>query len=84
MFAYLEFGICDLREALPEEAKLNALWIWKVCSPCSKAQPVTELNAEAHHNALFKHYYYFVMEFDLMEARELEPLQDLIDRICKD
>ena len=45
---------------------------------------ITDLNAEAHHNALFKHYYYFVTEFDLIDARELEPLQDLIDRICKD
>ena len=45
---------------------------------------ITDLNAEAHHNALFKHYYYFVTEFDLIDARELEPLQDLIDRICND
>lgn len=45
---------------------------------------MTSLNAEGHANTLFKHYYYFVKEFDLVDARALEPLQDLIDRICKD
>ena len=45
---------------------------------------MTELKAEAHGNTLFKHYYYFVKEFDLLDAKEFEPLQDLIDRICKD
>ena len=45
---------------------------------------MTALKAEAHGNTLFKHYYYFVKEFALVDEKEFEPLQDLIDRICKD
>lgn len=45
---------------------------------------LTAMNAEAHGNTLFKHYYYFVKEFDLVDAKELEPLQDLIERICRE
>ena len=45
---------------------------------------MTALKAEAHGNTLFKHYYYFVKEFALVEEKEFEPLQDLIDRICRD
>ena len=45
---------------------------------------LTELEAEAHSNTLFKHYYYFVKEFRLIDEKEFEPLKELIANICKD
>eukprot|EP00095_Tigriopus_kingsejongensis_P006698 maker-scaffold25_size650667-snap-gene-3.22 protein:Tk06698 transcript:maker-scaffold25_size650667-snap-gene-3.22-mRNA-1 annotation:"low quality protein: mps one binder kinase activator-like 3-like" len=45
---------------------------------------LTEINAEAHGNTLFKHYYYFVTEFQLVNDKAFAPLADLIDKICKD
>ena len=41
------------------------------------------LKAEAHGNTLFRHFYFFVKEFQLIEDKELEPLKDLIEKICK-
>ena len=29
---------------------------------------------EAHVNACYKHFYFFVIEFKLMESKEFEPL----------
>ena len=29
---------------------------------------------EAHVNSCYKHFYFFVMEFKLMESKEFEPL----------
>ncbi|KAF7258443.1 hypothetical protein EG68_04282 [Paragonimus skrjabini miyazakii] len=40
---------------------------------------VRDLQEEAHLNTSFKHFIYFVMEFDLVQKRELAPLQPLID-----
>lgn len=37
-----------------------------------------EQEADAHLNHSFKHFIYFVKEFDLIENEELEPLKDLI------
>ena len=45
---------------------------------------ITSMNAEAHGNALFKHFYYFCKEFELLNVKEYEPLEDLIKGICKD
>jgi hypothetical protein len=45
---------------------------------------MTALQAEAHGNTLFKHFYYFVKEFNLLNDKEFEPLRELISRICKD
>ena len=40
------------------------------------------LGAEPHLNTCFKHYMYFVNEFDLIPRKEeLQPLQELIDRL---
>ncbi|KAH8403285.1 hypothetical protein KR222_009705 [Zaprionus bogoriensis] len=39
---------------------------------------------EAHVNACYKHFYYFVQEFELISAKELEPLHEMTSRICKD
>lgn len=35
---------------------------------------ITTMGAEAHVNTCYKHFYYFVTEFDLIDERELEPL----------
>merc|ERR1712146_541933 len=42
---------------------------------------VVELTFEAHLNSCFKHLMYFVLEFDLVRAEELRPLQPLIDKM---
>lgn len=42
---------------------------------------VIQLQEEAHLNTSFKHFIYFVQEFDLVEKKELAPLQDLIDKL---
>mmetsp|Transcript_20100 Transcript_20100/g.31522 ORF Transcript_20100/g.31522 Transcript_20100/m.31522 type:complete len:258 (-) Transcript_20100:142-915(-) len=34
--------------------------------------------ADAHLNHSFKHFVYFVMEFDLMQKEDLEPMKDLV------
>lgn len=39
---------------------------------------VVGLGAEAHLNTCFKHFIYFVDEFNLIDPKELAPLQDLI------
>ena len=45
---------------------------------------LTELELEAAVNALYKNFYYFVREFDLMEERDYAPLEQLTLRICND
>lgn len=43
------------------------------------------LGAEPHLNTCFKHYMYFVYEFDLIpNKQELAPLQELIDKLMTD
>jgi len=42
---------------------------------------VMQLQEEAHLNTSFKHFIYFIQEFDLVEKKELAPLQDLIDKL---
>jgi len=45
---------------------------------------MSELGAEPHLNTCFKHYMYFVYEFDLIPRKEeLAPLQELIDRLME-
>lgn len=45
---------------------------------------MTALGAEPHLNTCFKHYMYFVFEFDLIPNKgELAPLQELIDRLLQ-
>lgn len=39
---------------------------------------------EPHVNTCYKHFYYFIREFDLVSTRELEPLQEMTSRICHD
>lgn len=40
------------------------------------------IGAEPHVNTCYKHFYYFVMEFNLIDKKELEPLRVLTDRLC--
>ena len=40
--------------------------------------------AEPHVNTCYKHFYYFVTEFDLINEKEYAPLQEMTRRICTD
>eukprot|EP00051_Salpingoeca_urceolata_P026276 m.476709 g.476709 ORF g.476709 m.476709 type:complete len:227 (-) comp20622_c0_seq1:180-860(-) len=42
---------------------------------------VVDLGEMAHLNTSFKHFIYFVQEFELVEQRELMPMQELIERL---
>ena len=42
---------------------------------------VVELTFEAHLNSCYKHFLYFVLEFELIRAEELKPLQALNDKM---
>ena len=39
---------------------------------------------EAHVNTCYKHFYYFVTEFELINHKELEPLAEMTSKVCKD
>jgi len=43
---------------------------------------IEQLKAIEHLNTSFKHFILFVKEFDLIESKELAPLQDLIDLLA--
>lgn len=43
---------------------------------------LVSLGAEAHVNACYKHFYFFVIEFKLMDSKEFEPLQHLTAKLC--
>lgn len=45
---------------------------------------IVSIGAEAHVNTCYKHFYYFIQEFDLMSAKELEPLAVMTAQMCKD
>lgn len=45
---------------------------------------VVELTFDAHLNSCFKHFMYFVLEFNLVRTEELKPLQPLIDKMLAD
>lgn len=47
-------------------------------------QNVVTIAAEAHVNTCYKHFYYFVTEFDLVSTKELEPLIEMAHKVCKD
>jgi len=47
----------------------------------SHFQNIVSLGEEAHLNTCFKHFYYFCSEFQLIDKKELAPLQDLIDNL---
>uniref|UniRef100_A0A7E4VC09 MOB kinase activator-like 3 n=1 Tax=Panagrellus redivivus TaxID=6233 RepID=A0A7E4VC09_PANRE len=39
------------------------------------------IGAEPHANTLYKHFYYFVMEYSLVAPKEIEALKDLTERL---
>lgn len=43
---------------------------------------VSHMGAEAHVNTCYKHFYYFVTEFNLTDQKELEPLKEMTSRMC--
>lgn len=45
---------------------------------------IVAIGAEAHVNTCYKHFYYFVTEFELINIKELEPLKEMTLRVCKD
>ena len=45
----------------------------------SHIEKIITLGAEPHLNTCFKHFMYFILEFSLVERKELEPLAE----ICK-
>lgn len=44
---------------------------------------MVDSDADAHLNHSFKHFVYFVKEFDLIEESELEPMADLINLLMR-
>lgn len=47
----------------------------------SHMQKIVALGEEAHLNTSFKHFMYFVQEFDLIDKKELAPLSELITKM---
>ncbi|XP_015126204.1 MOB kinase activator-like 3 isoform X1 [Diachasma alloeum] len=45
---------------------------------------IVAIGAEAHVNTCYKHFYYFVTEFELINVKELEPLSEMTSKVCKD
>lgn len=39
---------------------------------------IVAIKAEAHLNTCFKHFYFFIKEFQLVDVKELKPLEDII------
>lgn len=42
---------------------------------------VVALGVEPHLNTCFRHFYFFVKEFSLVDLKEMAPLQELIDKM---
>ncbi|XP_068247762.1 MOB kinase activator-like 3 isoform X1 [Palaemon carinicauda] len=45
---------------------------------------IVAIGAEAHVNTCYKHFYYFITHFDLVNRKEFEPLKDMTAKICHD
>lgn len=45
---------------------------------------LVDINAEPHSNTLYKHFYYFVTEHNLISKKELNALKDLTERLIGD
>jgi len=43
---------------------------------------IVSIGAEPHVNTCYKHFYYFVREFDLVSSKELEPLKEMTAHVC--
>ena len=42
------------------------------------------IEAEPHISTCYKHFYYFVTEFSLINDKEFKPLKEMTRRICTD
>ena len=42
---------------------------------------IIELEAEAHLKLCFKHFIYFILEYKLVDKRELAPLDDTLNQL---
>lgn len=49
---------------------------------CEHYQQILQLNQDSHLHTSFKHFILFSNEFILIEKKDLQPLQDLINKIC--
>ncbi|KAI5674280.1 hypothetical protein M9H77_14644 [Catharanthus roseus] len=49
----------------------------------SHFQKIIKLKEEAHLNTCFKHFVLFTWEFHLIDMKQLEPLQDLVESILQ-
>ena len=49
----------------------------------SHFEKIVSLSAEAHLNTCFKHFIFFVLQFDLVDSKELQPLAHLIESFSK-
>eukprot|EP00003_Mantamonas_plastica_P030644 TRINITY_DN769_c0_g1_i1.p2 TRINITY_DN769_c0_g1~~TRINITY_DN769_c0_g1_i1.p2 ORF type:complete len:179 (-),score=73.98 TRINITY_DN769_c0_g1_i1:113-649(-) len=47
----------------------------------SHFEKIVGMGEEAHLNTSFKHFYFFIMEFGLVDSKEFGPLEDLIKSI---
>jgi MOB kinase activator 1 len=47
----------------------------------SHFQILTGLGQESHLNTSFKHFMFFVQEFNLIDKKELIPLDDIIENL---
>ena len=45
---------------------------------------IMSIGAEPHVNTCYKHFYYFVTEFELINEKEFAPLQEMTRKICTD
>lgn len=45
---------------------------------------ISQIGAEAHANTCYKHFIYFVTEFNLLRKEEIEPLIQMTYRMCPD
>lgn len=53
--------------------------------PCFRFDiPIFISGAEPHVNTCYKHFYYFVTEFNLMNEKEFSPLLEMTKKICTD
>eukprot|EP01129_Flabellula_baltica_P004769 TRINITY_DN1689_c0_g1_i1.p1 TRINITY_DN1689_c0_g1~~TRINITY_DN1689_c0_g1_i1.p1 ORF type:complete len:208 (+),score=44.59 TRINITY_DN1689_c0_g1_i1:115-738(+) len=50
----------------------------------SHSDEILELGITAHLNASFKHFVFFVREFNLISRKELAPLEDIIEALVPD
>ena len=45
----------------------------------SHFETILNLGEQAHLNTSFKHFIFFIQEFDLIDKKDLEPMKYLID-----